>query len=137
MTPVKQLRTPGKSKPKPELRLAFRIAGRVVERSVNVGDNIKPGQVVAELEPQDELNALRAAQAAVLAAQAQSTQAASNFDRQQTLLAGRATSRARLEQAERRAATARSQVDIAEAQLKAAEDRVSYTRLTAESRRKS
>ena len=123
----------GRIEAETETRLAFRIAGRVVERSVNVGDNIKPGQVVAELEPQDELNALRAAQAAVLAARAQSTQAASNFDRQQTLLAGRATSRAQFEQAEQQVATARSQVDIAEAQLKAAEDRVSYTRLTADS----
>ena len=46
-----------------ETRLAFRISGRMIERSVNVGDHVEPGQVVAKLEPQDELNALRTAQA--------------------------------------------------------------------------
>ena len=41
-----------------ETRQSFRIAGRMIERSVNVGDRVLPGQVVAKLEPQDELNAL-------------------------------------------------------------------------------
>jgi len=115
-----------------ETRLGFRIAGRMIERSVNVGDSIKPEQLVAELEPQDELNALRSAEAAVVAAQAQLAQAKSNFDRQQTLLASRATSRAQFEQAEQEQETARTQVEISEARLKAAQDRVSYTRLTAD-----
>ena len=53
-----------------ETRLSFRIGGRMVERSVNVGDRVEPGQVVAKLEPQNELNALRSAQAGVAAAQA-------------------------------------------------------------------
>src|SRR5882757_1947491 len=48
-----------------ETRLAFRISGRMVERPINVGDHVEPGQVVAKLEPQDELNALRTAQASV------------------------------------------------------------------------
>ncbi len=123
----------GRIEAESETRLAFRIAGRMIERSVNVGANVKPGQVLAELEPQDELNGLRSAQAAVVAAQAQFAQAKSNFDRQQTLLAGRATSRAQFELAEQQVATTGSQIDIAEAQLKAAEDRVSYTRLMADS----
>jgi membrane fusion protein, multidrug efflux system len=42
-----------------ETNLAFRIAGRMIERTVNVGDSVKPGQPVAELESQDELNAMR------------------------------------------------------------------------------
>jgi multidrug efflux pump subunit AcrA (membrane-fusion protein) len=37
----------------------------MVERPINVGDHVEPGQVVAKLEPQDELNALRTAQAAL------------------------------------------------------------------------
>ena len=40
-------------------RLSFRIGGRMVERSANVGDRVEPGQVVTRLEPQNELNALR------------------------------------------------------------------------------
>jgi membrane fusion protein, multidrug efflux system len=116
-----------------ETRLAFRISGRMVERSVNVGDHVDPGQVVAKLEPQDELNALRTAQASVAAAQGQLNQAQSNFDRQQTLLARDIASRAQFEQAESALKTARAQLDTAEAQLKAAKDRVSYTELRVDS----
>ena len=116
-----------------ETRLSFRISGRMVERSVNVGDHVEPGQVVAKLEPQDELNALRTAQASVAAAQGQLNQAQSNFDRQQTLLARDIASRAQFEQAESALKTARAQLDTAEAQLKAAKDRVSYTELRMDS----
>ena len=112
-----------------ETRLAFRISGRMVERPINVGDHVEPGQVVAKLEPQDELNALRTAQASVAAAQGQLNQAQSNFDRQKTLLARDIASRAQFEQAESALKTARAQLDTAEAQLKAAKDRVSYTEL--------
>jgi RND family efflux transporter MFP subunit len=116
-----------------ETRLSFRIAGRMIERSVNVGDRVEPGQVVAKLEPQDELNALRSAQAAVAAAEAQLVQYNSNFDRQRVLLERQAASRAAFEQAEQALQTARSQVETAQAQLKAAKDRVSYTELMADS----
>jgi RND family efflux transporter MFP subunit len=112
-----------------EARLSFRISGRMIERSANVGDRVGPGQVVAKLEPQDELNGLRSAQAAVAAAQAQFVEAKSNFDRQRTLLARDVASRAQFERAEQTLETARAQLDTAEAQLKAAKDRVSDTEL--------
>jgi RND family efflux transporter MFP subunit len=112
-----------------EARLGFRIAGRMIERSVNVGDRVEPGQVAARLEPQDALNALRSAQAAVAAAQAQFAEANSNFERQRTLLARDIASRAQFERAEQAMETARAQLDTAEAQLKTAKDRVSYTEL--------
>src|SRR5690348_2556170 len=54
--------------------MAFRISGRMTDRFVNVGDVVKPGQELARLDPQNELNALRAAQAQQTAAQAQLTQ---------------------------------------------------------------
>jgi len=116
-----------------ETRLSFRIPGRIVERPVNVGDRVEGGQVVAKLEPQDELNALRSAQAAVAAAQAQFNQYKSNLDRQKTLVERNAASLQAFEQAEQAQETARAQVASAEAQLKAARDRVSYTELTADS----
>src|SRR5215813_7489801 len=62
-----------------ETRLAFRIGGRLVERAANVGDRLEPDQVVARLDPQDQLNSLRAAQAGVAAAQAQFAEAQSEF----------------------------------------------------------
>ena len=44
-----------------EVNLAFRIDGRMIERAVNVGDNVSAGQVIAKLDPQNESNALRSA----------------------------------------------------------------------------
>src|SRR4051794_787589 len=112
-----------------EARLSFRISGRMIERSANVGDRVGPGQVVAKLEPHNELNALRSAQAAFAAAEAQFFEAKSNFERQRTLLARDVASRAQFERAEQAMETARAQVDTAEAQLKTAKDRVSDTEL--------
>jgi membrane fusion protein, multidrug efflux system len=115
-----------------ETRLSFRIGGRMVERRVNTGDRVEPGQVVAKLEPQNELNALRAAQAAVTAARAQFTEAQNNYERQKFLLARDVASRVQYERAEQTRDTAQAQLDSAEAQLKIAEDQVSDTELKAD-----
>ena len=64
-----------------EVNLAFRIGGRIIERKGEVGDKVEPDQVLAKLDPQDELNALRSAQAALAAARAQEVEAQGNFDR--------------------------------------------------------
>jgi membrane fusion protein, multidrug efflux system len=115
-----------------ESRLAFRIGGRMIERSVNTGDRVEPDQVLAKLDPQDELNALRAAQAGVSAAQAQRNEANSEFERQRFLLARDVASRAQFERAEQALETARARLDTAEAQLRTAEDQVARTELRAD-----
>ena len=112
-----------------ETRLAFRIGGRMIERSVNVGDRVEPDQVVARLDPQDQLNSLRSAQAGVAAAQAQFTEAKSEFERQRFLLERNVNSRAQFERAEQAMETARAQLDTAQSQLRLAEDQVTRTDL--------
>src|SRR6516165_1012586 len=112
-----------------ETRLGFRIGGRMIERSVNVGDRVEPDQIVAKLDPQDELNGLRAAQAAVAAAQAQFNEANSEFERQKFLLSRDVASRAQFERAEQAMETARSRLDTAQTQQMIAEDQVSRTDL--------
>lgn len=115
-----------------ETRLSFRIGGRMIERRVNVGDHVKPGQLLAKLEPQNELNALRSAQAAVAAARAQLNEAQNNYDRQKFLLSRDVASQVQFERAEQTRDTARAQLDSAEAQLKTAQDQVSDTELKAD-----
>jgi membrane fusion protein, multidrug efflux system len=115
-----------------ETRLSFRIGGRMVGRSVNTGDRVEPGQVVAKLEPQNELNALRSAQAAVTAAQAQFTEAQNNYERQKFLLARDVASRVQYERAEQTRDTAQAQLDSVQAQLKIAQDQVGDTELKAD-----
>jgi membrane fusion protein, multidrug efflux system len=112
-----------------EVALAFRISGRMIERPVNIGDRVQPGQVVAKLDPQNELNSLRSARANLAATQAQLTQARNTFERQRRLLERGVSSRAEFDQAQEALQTAQSQVDDAEAQVKIAQDRVSYTEL--------
>jgi membrane fusion protein, multidrug efflux system len=122
----------GRIEAEDEVVLAFRISGRLLESNGRLGDRVQAGQTLAVLESQNELNALRQAQANLAAAQGQLTQARSHFERQQTLLDQGWTTRANFEVATQAQQTAQSQVDAAEAQLKAAHDLVSFTELKAD-----
>ena len=115
-----------------EAALGFRISGRVIERLVNVGDRVSPGQILARLDPQDEQNGLRSARASLAAAQGQFTQARNNFERQKRLLERGVVSRAEFDQGQEGLETAQARVDDAEAQLKLASDRLSFTELKAD-----
>jgi RND family efflux transporter MFP subunit len=114
-----------------EASLAFRIGGRIIERTADVGDRVTPDQVLAKLDPQNELNALRSAQAALSAAEGRVVETSNTFDRQKTLLPQGFTTQTLFDQAQQALRTAQSQVDNAEAQLHMAKDRVSYTQLKA------
>ena len=63
-----------------EINLSFRIDGRMLERAVNVGDTVRPGQLVARLDSQNEESSLQAARAQLVAARAQLGEARNNFD---------------------------------------------------------
>ena len=115
-----------------EINLAFRIDGRLVERMAQVGDTLRPGQVVARLDPQNEQSSLQAAQAQLRAAQAQLAEARNNFVRFRDLVAENAVSRASFEQAESMQKAAESQVESAQTQVTLATNRLDYTRLVAE-----
>jgi RND family efflux transporter MFP subunit len=122
----------GRIEAEDEVALAFRISGRLLENSSKLGDRVQPGQVIARLESQNELNTLRQAQAGLAAAQGQLTQARNHFVRQETLLAQGWTTQANFDQATQAQQTAQSQLDAAEAQLKTAHDLVSFTELKAD-----
>ena len=114
-----------------EVNLAFRIGGRIIERKGEVGDKVEPDQVLAKLDPQDELNGLRSAQAALAAAEAQVAEAQNNFDRQNHLMERGFTTRAIFDSAKQGLQTAQARVDDATAQLDIAQDRVGFTELKA------
>src|SRR5262249_32938121 len=65
-----------------EPAFAFRLAGRMIERPVKAGDRVQPGQVLAKLDPENELSALRSAESALNAAQGQLGYARGDFERQ-------------------------------------------------------
>jgi len=64
-----------------ETDLAFRVAGKIVARLVNVGDRVKAGDVVARLDPQDLKLQAESAEAELGAATSNLTQAIADLER--------------------------------------------------------
>ena len=114
-----------------EVNQSFRIDGRLVERLVDVGDNVKAGQLIATLDPQNEESGVQAARAQLSAAQARLVEARANYERMRDLVAEDAVSRAQFDQAEALRRTAESQVTAAQSQVSLASNRLGYTRLFA------
>jgi membrane fusion protein, multidrug efflux system len=122
----------GRIEAEDEVSLGFRISGRLLENNGRLGDRVETDHLIARLEPQNEMNQRRSAQANLAAARAALTQAQNHFERQDTLLQQGWTTRANHDQAKKALQTAQAQVDSAEAQLKAANDLVSFTQLEAD-----
>jgi RND family efflux transporter MFP subunit len=114
-----------------EVNESFRIDGRLIERLVDVGDTVRPGQLIARLDPQNEESSVQAARAQLEAALAREIEARSNFQRMRDLVVEDAVSRAQFEQAESMFLAAQAQVQTARSQLTLAQNRLGYTRLFA------
>jgi RND family efflux transporter MFP subunit len=117
---------------KDEAALAFRVSGRMIERSANVGDTVKAGQLVARLDAQNAQNTLRSAQAGLAAAESQLVKTSNAFSRQDRLLGNGFTTHANHDAARNAMQAAQASVDDAEAQLRIATDNVDYTELRAD-----
>ena len=122
----------GQVRAKDQVNIAFRLDGRMIERPVSVGETLKAGQVVARLDPQNQQNALRSAQATLASAEAVLAQSRLAFWRQQELLKDGWTPRAKFDDAQQALLTAQAQVDSAQAQLRTAQDQLGYTVLLAD-----
>lgn len=121
----------GQIRARDEINLAFRLDGRLVERTVNVGDTVAAGQVIGRIDPQIQENELRVAQANLWAAQSRLTEAGQDFGRQKKLLAVGFASQAAFDHAQQAFQTAQAQVDSAQAQLRTAQEHMGYTELHA------
>ena len=116
-----------------EVALAFRVGGRLVERSVNVGDRVEPGQRIGRLESVTAENAVQTARANLAAATAQAADARLDFERQEALLARGVAPRAVFDRALKARQAADARVDAARAQLDTAREQLTYTELFADS----
>lgn len=114
-----------------ESRLGFRVAGKLVARSAEVGQRVRPGQGLAQLDPADLQLQQDAAQAALRAAQAAHDFAAADFRRYQELQAQGFISATELERRESGLQAQRAQLDQARAQARAQGNLTSYAVLTA------
>ena len=115
-----------------ETNKSFRIDGRLLDRNVNIGDTVRPGQLIARLDAQNEESSLQSARAQLAAAQARLTEAQNMYGRMRELVTERAVSRAQFEQSEAMRKTAEAQVESAQSAVTIAENRLSYTNLVAD-----
>jgi RND family efflux transporter MFP subunit len=112
--------------------VGFRVGGKMMERLVSLGDIVKPGQILAKLDPQDMASKLVAARADLAAAQAELTEATSDEARQRKLYKQGVAPQMRYEAAQRTLGVARARVVAAKAQVKLAEDQLGYTNLVSD-----
>ena len=115
-----------------EMNLGFRVNGKIVERKVDIGQRVKPGDVIARMDAADYILAVRRSQADLDAAekQVQTTELART--RAQTLFNKNVTSKSQLEQAELSYEQAVSSRDSAVSALSEAKNQVAYADLTSD-----
>lgn len=112
--------------------MSFRVPGKIVERTVRLGDTVRKGQVVARLDPTDARKQESTAQAALEAAQHRLLFAQQQLDRDSAQSAKNLISARDLEQTQDAFATAKSARDQAADQLFIARDNVQYQTLRAD-----
>lgn len=114
-----------------ESRLAFRVGGKLVQRQAEVGQRVKAGQVLAQIDAQDYQLGAQAALAQVSAAQTQRDLALSDFKRFESLRAQNFISGAELERREATLKAAEATLSQTKAQAQAQTNQASYTHLNA------
>lgn len=122
----------GEVRARVESRLGFRVAGKIVQRQAELGQRVKAGQVLAQLDPQDYQLAAQAAQAQVSAAQTQRDLAAADFKRYAALKAQNFISGAELERRQATLQAAQATLAQARAQSSSQGNQAAYTRLVAD-----
>ena len=128
-----------------QVSVGAQASGQIKTLNVALGDSIKKGQLIAEIDAMKQQNDLRNTEAALLSAeallgsrQASLKQAELSFRREKELLAADASSRQTFEQAEATLGTSRADVKTSEAQIAqariaadTAQVNLSYTRILA------
>lgn len=123
---------PGDIQPRYATPLSFRIAGKIVERKVRLGDAVKADQVVALLDPSDVEKNAASAQAQLDAAQHRLAFAKQQLDRDRAQARENLIATAQLEQTEDAYASALAQRDQAQQQAALAKNQLRYATLVAD-----
>ena len=121
----------GEVRARAESVLAFRVGGKIVARSADVGDAVPRGALLAELDPGDLRLQAGALAAQLSAARAELRRAAAERARFASLADDQLVSRSALDAAETAQAAAAAQVRALEAQLDVARNQAAYAQLRA------
>lgn len=122
----------GEVRARTESRLSFRVGGKLLKRHVDLGQHVKAGQLIAELDPRDLQLGEAASQAAVRSAQVNLELAQADVRRYQELAAQGFISGAELQRREVTLKAAQAQLDQARAQSGVQGNQAAYTVLRAE-----
>ncbi|EPM53312.1 RND family efflux transporter MFP subunit [Pseudomonas syringae pv. actinidiae ICMP 19071] len=109
--------------------LGFRVAGRIARRNVDVGSEVKKGDLLATLDPTDQQNNVRGRQGDLANVQAQWINAQAKARRQQELFDRGVGAQAQLDVALTDLKTASSSLEQAKAAAQQARDQLSYSEL--------
>ena len=119
----------GDVRPRYESRLGFRVGGKIVERRVDVGANVKDGQVLMRLDPQDLRLAEAQARATLRAAETERDLAQADYKRHQNLRAQNFVSQAVLDAKQAALRAAQANVDAARAGFRGQSNQAGYANL--------
>jgi multidrug efflux system membrane fusion protein len=122
----------GEVRARVESRLGFRVGGKIVRRQVELGQRVKAGDILAQLDPQDYQLAAQAAKAQVTAALTNRDLAAADFKRYKELREQNFISGAELERRDAALKAAQAQLDQASAQGSVQGNQAGYTTLVAD-----
>ena len=122
----------GEIRARVESTLGFRVAGKLLSRPVEIGQRVKAGELLAQLDPQDYRVTADAAAAQLVAAQSNREVAGADFKRYQDLHAQGFISLAELQRREAAYISAQAQWKQAQAQSAVQGNQSGYTRLLAE-----
>jgi len=115
-----------------ESRLGFRVGGKITRRQVDLGDTVKAGQVLAQLDPQDLKLAQQASHAALSGAQSNLDWATADFKRFKELRDQGFISSAELQRREVALRSAEAQFEQAKAQASVQGNQAAYSSLLAD-----
>lgn len=121
----------GEVRARVESRLGFRVGGKLTQRTVDLGQQVSAGQVLAALDPQDYQLSAQAAQAQLLAAQTQRDVALADYRRFESLKAQGFISGAELDRREASLKAAEAALVQARSQSQAQTNQVGYAQLQA------
>ena len=121
----------GTIKPRYESDLGFRVAGKIVDRLVNIGDRVTPGVTLAQLDATDYRLSLESAEAELRAAQSSLKQAEADEQRYAALNKKTWVSDASYDQKKAAADEARGRAERANRALALAKNQLAYTNLVA------
>ena len=121
----------GTSKSTEEAQLSFKVAGSIKSRNVNVGDIIKAGDLIAELDATPYELQSQQASANLASAKASQRNAEANYQRLKNLYENNNASRNELDSARANAESSDAQVKANQKALEIAELNITYTKLIA------